>query len=158
MGLRMSRVSLGLGRRSSGRRIAHGGKPRRVLVVDDYRDWLDVMRMGLELRGHVVATAYDGRSALAIAETFRPEVVLLDIGLPDFDGHDLALRLGQLPSAREARLVALTGWDGAACRARSQAQGFVAHLTKPVDMALILDIIDGMPCLGEALVESAPGV
>ncbi len=135
-------------------RVSHGSVTRRVLVVDDYRDWLDVMQMGLELQGHVVATAYDGRSALAVAKTFCPDVVLLDIGLPDFDGHELGKQLGLLPSARDARFVALTGWDGMACRARSRAYGFDAHLTKPVDMDVILELIASAPCRGDAVAGS----
>lgn len=121
-----------------------GSTARRVLVVDDNQDSADMMQMALELRGHVVATAYDGQSALAMVEQFHPEVVLLDIGLPDLDGYELAERLGQHPNACKARLVAVTGW-GEMDHARAGAQGFAAHLVKPVDASDVLDLVATAP-------------
>lgn len=117
---------------------------RRVLVVDDNQDSADMMQMALELRGHVVLTAYDGRSALDVVEQFKPEVVLLDIGLPDFDGYELAERLGQHPNACHARLVAVTGW-GEMDHARPGARGFSAHLVKPVAASDVLELVATAP-------------
>jgi CheY-like chemotaxis protein len=117
---------------------------RRVLVVDDNQDSADMMQMALELRGHVVATAYDGRSALAVVEQFKPEVVLLDIGLPDLDGYELAERLGQHPNACNARLVAVTGW-GEMDHSRAGARGFTAHLVKPVAASDVLALVVSAP-------------
>jgi len=115
--------------------------PRRVLVVDDNVDAAEMTQMVLELKGHVVTTAMDARSALDVIESFCPEVVLLDIGLPDLDGYELAIRLRQHPNARHARFVAVTGWDQPSDLARSRAQGFVAHLAKPFAMDALLDVV-----------------
>ena len=120
-------------------------RARRVLVVDDNPDSADIMQMTLELRGHVVQTAYDGRSALELAEQFRPEVVLLDIGLPDLDGYEVIDRMRQLPSARHAHLVAITGWGQPVDRARALAHGFADHLTKPVDPSVVLELVTAAP-------------
>jgi CheY-like chemotaxis protein len=122
---------------------------RRVLVVEDNADSADLMRMILELRGHVAMAVYDGQAALELIETFAPDVVLLDIGLPDIDGYELATRLRQRPNALHARLVAVTGWGQGVDHARSREHGFVAHLTKPVDAAVVLEIIGAVPPRGD---------
>jgi two-component system, sensor histidine kinase len=124
--------------------VEAGSSSRRVLVVDDNADSADMMQMALELRGHVVATAYDARSALDMVEQFRPEVVLLDIGLPDLDGYELAERLGQHPNACNAKLVAVTGW-GEMDRERAGAYGFSAHLVKPVAASDVLELVATAP-------------
>jgi CheY-like chemotaxis protein len=105
---------------------------KRVLVVDDNRDAADSLRMLLELDGHKVKTAYDGSDALAAAREFQPEVVLLDLGLPDMSGHDVARRMAQDPLHKDVTLAALTGWGQAEDRARSAEAGFKHHLVKPV--------------------------
>ena len=122
-------------------------RARRGLVVDDNADSADMMQMALELRGHVVHTAYDGQSALDVVERFSPEVVLLDIGLPDFDGYELAQRLGQHPNSCNARLVAVTGW-GEMDTARPGAREFSAHLVKPVEASQVLDLVASTPHAG----------
>lgn len=127
------------------RATAESATSRRVLVVEDNADSADLMQMVLELRGHVAMAAYDGESALELVETFSPDVVLLDIGLPDIDGYELATRLRQRPNARHARLVAVTGWGQGVDHARSREHGFVAHLTKPVDAAVVLELIAAVP-------------
>ena len=117
------------------------GPARRVLVVDDNRDACDTMAMLLELLGHEVHKAYDGVQALADAERFRPDLVLLDIGLPRLDGHEVARRLRAAPWGADITLVALTGWGQQEDRQRSAEAGFDDHLTKPVDeqaLAVIL--------------------
>jgi PAS domain S-box-containing protein len=108
---------------------------RRVLVVDDNEDAVEALRMLLELDGHQVRTARDGRGALAAAREFQPEVILLDIGLPDMSGHDVARRLADDPRNRGVTLAALTGWGQAEDRLRSVEAGFKHHLVKPVHPA-----------------------
>jgi PAS domain S-box-containing protein len=107
----------------------------RLLVVDDNRDAADSLALLLEAAGHPVRVAYDGRTALAVAEAFRPDVALLDIGLPDLSGHEVARRLRAAAWGRHMRLIALTGWGQDDDRRRSAEAGFDHHLTKPVDPA-----------------------
>jgi signal transduction histidine kinase/DNA-binding response OmpR family regulator len=108
---------------------------RRILVVDDNEDGLETLAILLELSGHAVQTAADGPSALAAAETFRPDVVLLDIGLPGMDGYEVARRLRANPVFRQTRLIALTGWGQDNDRQQSRDAGFDLHLVKPIDPA-----------------------
>jgi len=86
--------------------------------------------------GHEIATAHGGREALAVAAAFAPDVVLLDIGLPELDGYEVARRL-----RAGARLIALTGWGSDADKQRSRDAGFDAHLTKPVDAATLAEVL-----------------
>jgi CheY-like chemotaxis protein len=106
---------------------------RRVLIVDDNRDAADSLSLLLGLDGHDVRVAYTGRQALELARVFRPEGVILDLGLPDMNGYDVARLLRQDPGLRPAALVALTGWDQDEHRQRAREAGFDHHLTKPVD-------------------------
>jgi DNA-binding response OmpR family regulator len=104
----------------------------RVLVVDDNRDGADILAILVAEEGGVVRVAYDGGSGLATARDFEPDVVLLDIGLPDMDGHDVCRRLrAQFGSALSC--VALTGWGHEQDKQRALDSGFDAHLTKPAD-------------------------
>jgi CheY-like chemotaxis protein len=109
------------------------GKARRVLVVDDNRDSADSLKLLLQIWGHQAQCAYGGEEALAVVAEFSPEVVLLDIGLPGMSGYELAQRLRELPGARHATLVAVTGYSRAEDRERTAAAGFHHHLVKPVD-------------------------
>jgi PAS domain S-box-containing protein len=111
---------------------ALGARPRRVLVVDDNRDAADSSATLLELQGHRTATSYTGLGGLALGEAFKPEAVLLDIGLPDVNGYDLARRIRATDWGRGVCLVAITGWGQDADRQRAFAAGFDHHLTKPV--------------------------
>jgi signal transduction histidine kinase/ActR/RegA family two-component response regulator len=104
----------------------------RILIVDDNRDAADSLAVLLRLQGHEVQVAYDGVIALAVAATFRPEIVLLDIGLPGMSGYEVAHRLRQEPASAEVLLVAVTGYCQEEDRRRSQEAGFNAHLVKPV--------------------------
>jgi PAS domain S-box-containing protein len=106
--------------------------PLRILVVDDSRDAADICATLLELSGHRVQTAYSGRRALEVAEAFRPQLCLLDIGLPDIDGYQLARSIRATPWGEEAQLVAITGWGQEEDRRRAAEVGFDHHLTKPV--------------------------
>ena len=121
--------------RSTDPRPLGGG--RRVLVADDNHDAADSLAMLLELGGHEVRVAHDGREALAIANAFRPEVALLDIAMPGMDGHEVARALRAEPWGRGVVLVALTGWGQHEDRHRALAAGFDHHLTEPVDPDVI---------------------
>lgn len=105
---------------------------RRVLVVDDNPDGAWTLSGLLETMGHEVRVAHTGAEALAIAETFGPEVVLLDLGLPDFPGYEVARRLRADPRLSGAYLVAQTGWGREEDRALGRAAGFDEHLVKPL--------------------------
>jgi signal transduction histidine kinase len=105
----------------------------RVLVVDDNLDAAETISMFLQIEGHAVQTAADGAQALAIAATFEPEVVVLDIGLPQVDGYEVARRLRQRPATRSALLVALTGYGQKGDQEQAREAGFDRHLIKPAD-------------------------
>ncbi len=107
---------------------------RSILVVDDSVDGAETLAMVLEASGHRVRVAHDGRAALQQALAAPPEVVLLDIGLPDIDGYALARQLRAQPATRGCALVALTGYGQAADRERALQAGFDRHLVKPVDI------------------------
>ena len=106
--------------------------PRRVLVVDDNHDAANTLDSLLQSLGHSTQVAFDGPTALRIADEFHPEVVLLDIGMPGMSGYDVAKRLRTRTGA-SLNIIAITGWGTAADRARSQDAGFDRHLVKPVD-------------------------
>ncbi len=106
---------------------------RRVLVIDDNQDSTTSMAMLLKLVGHEVCVAQDGGTGLREAERFLPQVVLLDIGLPDINGYEVARRLRQHPSLQSATLIAMTGYGQPEDRQRSSEAGFHHHLVKPVD-------------------------
>jgi len=104
-----------------------------VLVIDDNQDSTTSMAMLLKLVGHEVSVAQDGGTGLREAERFLPQVVLLDIGLPDINGYEVARRLRQHPSLQSATLIAMTGYGQPEDRQRSSEAGFHHHLVKPVD-------------------------
>lgn len=105
----------------------------RILVVDDYADAAESLEMLLQMSGHQVKTADCGLKAVEQAQIFQPEVVLIDIGLPDMDGYEVAKRLRELPETRDAILIALTGYGQTEDCKRSQSAGFNHHLLKPLD-------------------------
>lgn len=107
---------------------------RRVLVVEDNPDGLETLVALLEMLGHEVAGAADGRQALQRAAEFRPQVVLLDLGLPVMDGFEVARTLRQDSRFEDVFIAALTGWGADGDRRRTADAGFDAHLTKPVDL------------------------
>ncbi len=107
---------------------------RRVLVVDDNSDAASTLELLLKSLGHEVRVANEGLEALRVAEEFRPEVVLLDIGMPGLDGYEIARRLRASRLEPQPRIVAITGWGQGADRERSHEAGFDLHLVKPVDM------------------------
>jgi signal transduction histidine kinase/DNA-binding response OmpR family regulator len=107
--------------------------PRRILVVDDNADAADSLGVLLGILGHDVKIAHSGVSALQLARDFVPELVFLDIGLPEMNGYEIARRLGQEAGSATARLVALSGYGAERDRLRSKEAGFALHLVKPVD-------------------------
>jgi CheY-like chemotaxis protein len=115
--------------------MAAGGL--RILVADDNEDAAEGLEMLLRSSGHVVRTVHDGRAALAAAGEFRPEVALLDIGMPVLNGYEVAARIRREAWGRGMVLVALTGWGQDADRARSAAAGFDHHVLKPVEPAAL---------------------
>ena len=114
---------------------------QRILLVDDNFDACDMMRIALEETGHVVRVAGNGADALALADDFRPQIGVLDIGLPGMDGYELALRLRA--KHVDIRLIALTGYGQIADLEAAAAAGFDAHCAKPVTIAGLLDEIEG---------------
>ena len=110
---------------------------RRILVVDDNVDAAMSLAVLLGLMGHETRTAHDGLEAMAVADQFKPDVALLDIGMPKLNGYETARRMRQETWGRQMLLVALTGWGQETDRARSNDAGFNSHLVKPVDIAEI---------------------
>lgn len=118
--------------------------PLRILVVDDNRDSADSLSVVLRLTGHDVQVAYDGQSGIEAAETFRPEVLLLDIGMPQLNGYEVAERIRATSWGARIILVALTGWGQASDRERSTEAGFNVHLVKPVDFAVLTKLLSAV--------------
>ena len=113
----------------------------RVLVVDDNADAAQMLAALLEVQGHAVSVEYDGRGALARARSEHPDVLLLDIGLPDMDGYELARRLRAQPENAGATLVALTGYGQNQDRAAARQAGFDHYLVKPADLNEVNDVL-----------------
>jgi len=137
--------------------IAHGmtgweGEPRtsgpptarRILIVEDNVDAAESLALLLGLRGHETLTAGDGPRALAAAETFRPDIAFIDIGLPGMDGHEVARQMRMRPDLRATLLVALTGHGAPEDRQRSQAAGFDRHMVKPIDLGELDRVLSGL--------------
>jgi len=130
-------------------------KAQRVLVADDNRDAADSLAFMLRVAGHDVRVAYDGQQALDVAETFRPSLALVDIGMPRVNGYDTARRLREKPYGGELTLVALTGWGQPDDRNRSLAAGFDHHVVKPIDPPMLERLLaapakkKGPACRGE---------
>jgi signal transduction histidine kinase len=114
-----------------------GGRPLRVLVADDNRDNSDSSAVLLRMQGHEVRTAYSGREALTAAAEFAPQVALLDIGMPEMNGYEVARHLRATQWGAHMLLVAVTGWGQDDDRRRAEAAGFDHHLAKPIDLATL---------------------
>ena len=125
------------GRPQAATRPAVGLCPRRVLVVDDSHDAADSLGMMLKFLGADTRVVYDGPSALEAIRSYRPAVVLLDIGMPGMDGHEVARCVRQQPEWKNVALIALTGWGQEEDRRRSRAAGFDHHLVKPVEASAL---------------------
>jgi len=113
----------------------------KILVADDSHDGADSLAFLLRTAGHDVHTAYEGRTAIEMAEHLRPDVVLLDIGMPEVSGYDVARAIRREAWGRTMRLIALTGWGQAEHRRRSLEVGFDDHLVKPVELEVLEDVL-----------------
>jgi PAS domain S-box-containing protein len=127
------------------------GVDLRVLIVDDNLDAAAALEMLLQEIGYLVRVAHTGPTGLAAAIDFRPDVVLLDIGLPDLDGWKVAERIRQQPKLHASLLVAMTGYGQSSDRQRSQKAGFDYHFVKPVDFGRLRQILSGQPSAEERL-------
>jgi CheY-like chemotaxis protein len=116
----------------------------RILVVDDNKDSADSLGMLLRLKANEIRTAYDGIEAVKVVETFRPQLVLLDIGLPKLNGYEVARHIRQQSWGRDVILVALTGWGQDEDRRRSQEAGFDFHIVKPVELSALEKLLAGL--------------
>jgi signal transduction histidine kinase len=114
---------------------------RNILIADDNQDALESLALMLRMEGHEVFCASDGEEALALAGLRRPEIVVLDVGMPKLDGCEVARRIRAEAWGRGAVLVALTGWGQDVDRKRSREAGFDMHLVKPVDPATLCDML-----------------
>ena len=114
---------------------------RRILVVDDNHDSAMSLGMMLKLMGNETHTAHDGLAAVEAAEKFRPDMILLDIGLPKLNGYDACRRIREQPWSKGIVIVALTGWGQEEDRRRSQEAGFDHHLVKPVEIAALQTLL-----------------
>ena len=118
---------------------------RRVLIADDNHDAAVSLSMLLQSLGHDTRVVHDGIEALEEAELFRPEVVLLDIGMPRLDGYETARRMARRPWAAATQIVAVTGWSQEADRERAKEAGFHRHLVKPADLDALLEVMSSAP-------------
>jgi two-component system CheB/CheR fusion protein len=124
--------------------------PLRVLIVDDCKDNRDSLAMLLRVWGHEVRVARDGPSALVESQSFRPLVVILDIGLPGMSGWEVVRRLREQPDSHSVRVIALTGYGQEQDKGKAREAGFDAHLTKPADLALLRQLLDTAGAAGAA--------
>ena len=138
--------------------VASDGKPemqaaarvmsRRVLIADDNRDAAETLGMLLRMEGHEVLTVHDGRAATEAFAAFDPEVALLDIGMPQIDGYEVARLVRKGPGNRAPILVAITGWGKESDKARALAAGFDHHFTKPIDTEALMTVLRARPAAG----------
>ena len=109
----------------------------RILVVDDLRDSADSLAMLLQAKGHAVHVAYEGEQAVLLAQQFRPDVALIDLGMPKVDGYEVCRRIRGHAWGAGMTLIAQTGWGQEFDRRRTQAAGFDQHMVKPLEMDLL---------------------
>ncbi len=114
---------------------------RRILIVDDNSDAAVSLALLLKISGNDTYTAHDGLEALEAFERYRPEVMLLDIGLPKLSGHEVCRRIRERPGGEDVVIIALTGWGQESDRRKSQDAGFDGHLVKPVDYGTLMDLL-----------------
>lgn len=118
---------------------------RRLLIVDDLKDTADSLAMLLSMKGYDVYTAYDGEEAIAAAAKLRPEVVLLDIGMPKLNGYDACRHIRAQPWGERMFIVALTGWGQDDDRRATEEAGFDHHMVKPVDPSELMRLLASLP-------------
>jgi CheY-like chemotaxis protein len=118
--------------------------PKRILVVDDNRDAADSLGMLLKFMGADVRVAHGGREALEAFDAYRPSVILLDIGMPEMDGYQVAREIRGRSEGARVPIVALTGWGQEDDRRRSREAGFDHHLIKPADLAALQSLLGSL--------------
>jgi CheY-like chemotaxis protein len=114
----------------------------RILVADDNRDAAETMGILLEMMGHQVQRVHDGEAAVQAAGSFRPELVLLDIGMPGVNGYEACRRIRAQAGAAAPKLVAVTGWGQPHDVQSARDAGFDHHLVKPVDMDALMQVVE----------------
>jgi PAS domain S-box-containing protein len=136
--------------------LARGGKAsanevspnhRRLLIVDDLKDTADSLAALMRIKGHEVHTAYDGEAAVEMAASVRPEVIVLDLGLPIMNGYEVCRAVRRLPAGDSIFIVALTGWGQPSDRQRTEDAGFDWHLVKPVDGDALANLLSQAPAM-----------
>jgi len=120
------------------------GLKRRVLVVDDNVDSAESLAMLMKISGHEVEMAHDGLEAVDLSLAFRPDVILLDIGLPKLNGYEVARKIREQQAGKDIVLIALTGWGQEEDRRKSKESGFNAHIVKPVDFPELTKLLDSL--------------
>jgi len=118
-----------------------GTTKHRILIVDDLSDNADSLAMLMKMTGYEVHAAYDGEEAIIAAAAFRPDVILLDIGIPKVNGYDVCRNIREQEWGKDVLMIALTGWGQQEDRAKSMQAGFNAHLVKPVDYDALLKLL-----------------
>jgi CheY-like chemotaxis protein len=121
--------------------VTNGREPRRILVVEDNDDAREMMEAALSLDGHTVRVAAHGAKALEEVRSGAVDIVLLDVGLPDIDGYEVARRMRALEGGDQLRIVALTGYGQAEDQRRAFEAGFDLHLTKPVGFERLREVL-----------------
>jgi PAS domain S-box-containing protein len=116
-------------------------RQHRILVIDDNEDAATSLAMLLEAEGHLTRTAFDGKTGLQLATDFMADAIILDIGLPDLDGYEIARQIRQMPSDKSTLLIALTGWGQDKDKREAETAGFDFHFTKPVDLDQLLAVL-----------------
>jgi PAS domain S-box-containing protein len=139
--VRLAAAAGGAGSARSEQPPAPPARSLKVLIVDDNQDAANALRLLLEGEGHEVKTATDGVAGLALAREYRPEYLLLDIGLPRLSGYDIASSLRADPAMKDTTIVAITGYGRVHDKARSAAVGFDHHLTKPVEFSALQELL-----------------
>jgi CheY-like chemotaxis protein len=119
----------------------HGAVARRILLADDNRDAAESLAIILRLEGHEVDLAHDGQAALRAFAEHRPDVALLDIGMPKTNGLDVARQIRATPDGKDVLLIAITGWAQDADKEQSRAAGFDHHLTKPIEPETLIGLL-----------------
>jgi CheY-like chemotaxis protein len=117
-------------------RVSH-----RILVVDDNRDLTDTLGMMLRFSGNSIRTAHDGEAAVAAAEEFNPDIIILDLGLPKLNGYEACRRIRRQPGGKQRIIVAVTGWGREEDRRRTKDAGFDQHWVKPVNPAALTKLL-----------------
>jgi len=116
----------------------------RILVADDYLDTAESMALVFKIMGNDVRTAKDGREAVEMAKEFQPELILMDISMPELNGYDACRTIRELPGGEDIVIVALTGWSQDEYKSQSQDAGFDQHLVKPVKPQVLEQLVAGL--------------